>query len=170
MVPQAIGTLHVPAYGGHLDAVHQPREEFLRESLSSIFNQIYPLWNSPLSTADRRTRKSGPCCRKWKKTPGSKVLYQKGAERDTTLIAKIMKKTSADYLLLTGAEDVLEPYALYNMVAVMQGAVELDFVFSDSDLLDENGLRFEPQFKPQWAVGAHYPLVITSIPCCCMSA
>lgn len=135
-----------------------PREEFLRESLSSIFNQIYPFVEFSIVDRGSVDPKVRALLQEVEKDARVKVLYQKGTERDITLIAKIMKKTSVDYLLLTGAEDVLEPYALYNMVAVMQGAVELDFVYSDSDLLDENGLRFEPQFKPQWAVGAHYPL------------
>lgn len=135
-----------------------PREEFLRESLSSIFNQIYPFVEFSIVDRGSADPKVRTLLQEVEKDPRVKVLYQKGTDRDITLVAKIMKKTSADYLLLTTAEDVFEPYAVYNMIAVMQGAVELDFVYSDSDLLDDDGNRIQPQFKPQWAVGAHYPL------------
>lgn len=135
-----------------------PKEEFLQESLCSVFNQVYPF--SELSIIDRGSTdpKIRKMLEKVEEDPRVKVLYQKGTDRDITLIAKIMKKTAAEYLLLFGAEDVLEPYSLFNMVAAMQEMREVDFVYSDSDLIDEQGLRFEPQFKPQWAVGAHYPL------------
>src|SRR6185295_1087680 len=84
--------------------------------------------------------------------------FQKGAERDTEAFARIMKKADSEWLFLMGAEDIIEPYALYYMASYLQDQVEIDFVFGDSDLIDNNGLRFAPQFKPVWAVGASYPL------------
>jgi glycosyltransferase involved in cell wall biosynthesis len=142
---------------GILMECFNPKEEFLRESLSSIFNQIYPF--TELSIVDRgSTPEISVLLRELENDHRVKVFFQKGSERDVDAIAKIMKKASAEWILLMGAEDILEPNALYNMVATLQSTVEIDFVFSDSDLIDDNGLRLDPQFKPVWAVGAHYPL------------
>lgn len=135
-----------------------PKLEFLREGLSSIFNQVYGF--NELSIVDRGS--SDPEVRSLletvQKDPRVNVSFQKGTERDQQAIAKIMKKTESEWLLLMGAEDILEPNALYDMIATLQDTVEIDFVFADSDLIDDQGLRFAPQFKPIWAVGAHYPL------------
>lgn len=135
-----------------------PRAEFFQESLSSIFNQIYPFHE--LSIVDRGSKdpEAKKLLESVEKDPRVTVTYQKGTERDITAIAKIMKKAEAEWILLMGAEDVLEPNTIYNMVAVLQNSVEIDFVFSDSDLIDEQGIRFDPQFKPVWAVGSHYPV------------
>jgi glycosyltransferase involved in cell wall biosynthesis len=135
-----------------------PKEEFLIESFSSIFNQIYPF--QELSIVDRGSRdpRIRMLLQEVEKDSRVKVSYQKGSERDIEAIARIMKKAQSEWILLMGAEDVLEPNAVYNMIGVLQDAVEIDFVFSDSDLIDDAGLRFDPQFKPIWAVGAHYPL------------
>jgi glycosyltransferase involved in cell wall biosynthesis len=135
-----------------------PRIEFLRESFSSIFNQVYPfhrLYVVDRGSQDNEVRK---LIEEVEKDSRVKVSFQKGAERDTEAIARIMKKADSEWLFLMGAEDVIEPYALYYMAAYLQDQVEIDFVFGDSDLIDNNGLRFAPQFKPVWAVGASYPL------------
>lgn len=143
---------------GILVQCKNPRLDFLKESLSSIFNQVYPF--NELSIVDRGT--SNPEVKSLletlEKDPRVKVSFQKGTERDQQAIAKIMKKAASEWLLLMGAEDILEPNALFDMVATLQNTVEIDFVFADSDLIDDEGLRFAPQFKPVWAVGAHYPL------------
>ena len=135
-----------------------PNLEFLRESLASIVNQIYPFHE--LSIVDRGS--SDPRIRtllgQVEADPRVKISYQKGSERDIEAIAQIMKKSASEWILLMGAEDILEPNALYNMVGSLQNSTEIDFVFSDSDMIDDNGLRFDPQLKPVWAVGAHYPL------------
>lgn len=135
-----------------------PNLEFLRESLASIFNQIYPFHE--LSIVDRGSNdpRIRSLLEQVEADPRVKISYQKGSERDIEAIAQIMKKSATEWILLMGAEDILEPNALYNMVGSLQNSNEIDFVFSDSDMIDDNGLRFDPQFKPVWAVGAHYPL------------
>jgi glycosyltransferase involved in cell wall biosynthesis len=143
---------------GILMECYNPREDFLRESLASIFQQIYPFHE--LSIVDRGSENSAirKILEEVSADPRTKISFQRGEQRDVEAIAKIMKRASAEWILLMDAEDVLEPNALYNMVASLQNTVEIDFVFSDSDLLDEEGVRIDPQFKPVWAVGAHYPL------------
>ena len=135
-----------------------PRPELFAESLSSIFNQVYAFHE--LSIVDRGSTDSKvrELLGHVESDPRVKVNYQKGNERDIAAIARIMKKAEAEWILLMGAEDVLEPVTIYNMIATLQDTVEIDFVFSDSDLLDDHGIRFDPQFKPIWAVGSHYPL------------
>jgi glycosyltransferase involved in cell wall biosynthesis len=135
-----------------------PRAEFLRESFSSIFNQVYPfhrLYVVDRGSQDKEVRK---LIEEVEKDSRVKVSFQKGEERDTEAFARIMKKADSEWLFLIGAEDIIEPYTLYYMASYLQDQVEIDFVFGDSDLIDNNGLRFAPQFKPVWAVGASYPL------------
>lgn len=143
---------------GILMECKDPKIEFLQESLASIFNQVYPFHE--LFIVDRGSSDSSV-----KKTLEDlerdlrvKVFFQKGSQRDIEAIAKVMKKAVSEWILPMSAEDLLEPITLYNMVAVLQDTVEIDFVYSDSDLIDNHGLRFDPQFKPVWAVGASYPL------------
>src|SRR5262245_30251473 len=132
---------------GILMECHNPREDFLQESLASIFNQVYPFHE--LSIVDRGSNKAiREKLSDLERDSRVKLSLQKGTARDVEAIAKIMKKADAEWTLLMGAEDILEPNTLYNMVATLQDTVEIDFVFADSDLIDDQGLRFDPQFKP----------------------
>ncbi|HSE39184.1 MAG TPA: glycosyltransferase, partial [Acidobacteriota bacterium] len=135
-----------------------PRLEFLQESFASIFNQVYPFHRLYVVDRGSDDKKVRDLIKEVEKDPRVKVSFQKSVERDTEAIARIMKKADSEWLLLMGAEDVIEPYALYYMAAFLQDQVEIDFVFADSDLMDDHGLRFAPQFKPVWAVGSTYPL------------
>lgn len=143
---------------GILMQCNNPKEEFLRESLSAIFNQIYPFTELQIVDRGSANTQIRSILQEVEKDPRVKASFQKGTERDTEAIAKIMKKAESEWLLLMGAEDTLEPNALFNMVSALQDSTEIDFVYADSDMIDEHGLRFDPQFKPVWAVGAHYPL------------
>lgn len=143
---------------GILMQSQNPKQEFLRESLASIFNQVYPF--NELQIVDRGSSDQGikSILQELARDHRVKVSFQKGKDRDLEAIARIMKKAESEWLLLMGAEDILEPNTLYNMAAALQGTVDIDFVYADSDMMDDQGLRFDPQFKPVWAVGAHYPL------------
>ena len=135
-----------------------PRLEFLRESLASIFNQVYPFHRLYIVDRGSSDKEVLDLIQEMEKDSRVKVSFQKSSERDTEAIARIMKKADSEWLLLMGAEDVIEPYALFYMAAYLQDQVQIDFVFADSDLLDDKGLRYAPQFKPIWAVGSTYPL------------
>jgi glycosyltransferase involved in cell wall biosynthesis len=135
-----------------------PRLDFLRESFASIFNQVYPFHRLYVVDRGSQDKAVRELVQEVEKDPRVKVSFQKSDARDTEAIARIMKKADSEWLLLMGAEDVIEPYALYYMAAYLQDQVEIDFVFADSDLIDDNGQRYAPQFKPVWAVGSTYPL------------
>lgn len=134
------------------------REEFLHESLASIFNQVYPFHEFFVMDRGSRDPQIKRHLERILNDSRVKVSFQKGAEKELSAVAKIMKKTESEWILLMNAEDILEPYTLYNLIAALQDTVEIDFVYADSDLIDDQGLRFAPQFKPVWAVGARYPL------------
>ena len=67
-----------------------PRAEFLGESFSSIFNQVYPfhrLYVVDRGSHDNEVRK---LIEEVEKDSRVKVSFQKGVERDTEAIARIM--------------------------------------------------------------------------------
>ena len=57
----------------------------------------------------------------------------------------------SDYAVLIAAGDVLEPHALR---AIADAAVRYgppDLIYADDDVLDSDGARTSPRFKPQWS-------------------
>jgi len=62
-----------------------------------------------------------------------------------------IKMASGDYIALLDHDDELEQSALYEYVKHLNQDSAIDVLYSDEDKLDENGLRCEPFFKPDWS-------------------
>lgn len=59
--------------------------------------------------------------------------------------------TTGDYILFCDHDDYVEPDALYEIVRRINDKPETDIVYTDEDLCDEKGTRFEsPRFKPDF--------------------
>ena len=58
---------------------------------------------------------------------------------------------SGDYVGLLDHDDTLAPFALYEAIKVINEKPDVDFIYSDKDLLNEKGERVSPLFKPKWS-------------------
>lgn len=54
------------------------------------------------------------------------------------------------YIALIDHDDLLSPYALQIMANEIDSHKSAQFLYSDEDKIDENGIRFSPHFKPDW--------------------
>ena len=55
-----------------------------------------------------------------------------------------------DYVALLSPDDRLAPNALYHVVETLSRHPEAELVYGDEDMLDAEGHRHDPHFKPQW--------------------
>jgi len=63
-----------------------------------------------------------------------------------------IRKATGDYISIVNDCDTLAPDALFEIVRVINKNRDVDFIYSDEDTINENGLfRSNPQFKPQWS-------------------
>ncbi|MGL4463455.1 MAG: glycosyltransferase, partial [Planctomycetia bacterium] len=61
-----------------------------------------------------------------------------------------LQAASGEFVVLVDHDDVLPPWALYEVVARLNAEPDLDFLYSDKDMISEDGsTRFGPLFKPQ---------------------
>ena len=59
---------------------------------------------------------------------------------------------TGEYIALLDHDDTLSPFALYEVVALLQDYPELDLIYSDHDYLSTDGkTRLRPLFKPDWS-------------------
>jgi len=60
--------------------------------------------------------------------------------------------THGDFIGLLDHDDLLAPFALYEVVNILNENPDLDFIYSDRDSISENGEnRINPFFKPDWS-------------------
>ena len=63
-----------------------------------------------------------------------------------------LEQATGDYVAFLDHDDVLAPFALYEVAALLVKQPDTDFVYSDHDYLrDEDSSRFQPLFKPDWS-------------------
>ena len=58
---------------------------------------------------------------------------------------------TGEFVGLLDHDDTLPPFALYEVVKVINEKPDVDFLYSDKDCLNERGERISPLFKPKWS-------------------
>jgi len=132
--------------------VYNSDEIYLRKALFSVLYQYYDNWElcvvddcsdkkvirkilSEFSTRDSRVR--------------VRFLEQNaGISRATN---EAVSMAGGEYILFVDHDDELAPDALYCAVRVINGYPDVDFIYSDNDIIDAFGKRKSPRFKPDWS-------------------
>lgn len=131
--------------------VYNTPEQFLRDALESVLTQVYPNWECCI--ADDASTK--PHIQKLLREYGKKDPRFKIAFRDTNGHISAASNTAlslatGDYIGLLDHDDVLREHALYMVVNEINRFPDTEIIYSDEDLIDEFGVRYDPYFKPDW--------------------
>lgn len=127
-------------------------EKWLRLAIESVLNQTYENWE--LCVVDGGSKK-----------PHVKKILNEYLKRDCRIKAKFLLNNkgisensneclsiaTGDFLVFLDHDDELAPFALYEVVKLLNCRPELDFIYSDEDKIDTTGKRLEPFFKPDWS-------------------
>lgn len=97
--------------------------------------------------------------------PQVKKILKKYAKNDSRIKLKLLadnkgiaENTNEALLLATGEfiglldhDDELAHFALYEVVKLLNKNPEVDFIYSDEDKINEDGMRFGAYYKPDWS-------------------
>lgn len=128
-------------------------ERWLRRAIESVLEQTYDNWE--LCIADGGSTK-----------PYIKQILRKYAENDSRIKVSFhednkgisgnsneaLSLATGEYIGFVDHDDELAPNALYEVVNLLNKRPDLDIIYSDNDKIDENGLRKDPFFKPDWSL------------------
>lgn len=127
--------------------------EILECTLNSVIDQTYGNWE--LCVADGNS-----------KNPEVKNLLRKNAERDQRIKVKFLDENlgisgnsnvalsmaTGEFVLFLDHDDLLAPFALYEVVSTLNQHPSPDLIYSDRDIVSEDGKsRYNPLFKPDWS-------------------
>ena len=132
--------------------VYNPPVAVLQAMLDSVLAQTYPHWELCLADASA--------------DPEIRQLLAEYIERDKRIKLSLLAENAGivgnsnaalnlaegDFIGLLDHDDTLSPNALYEVVLALNVKSHLDFLYSDHDLLSEDGSqRHSPLFKPDWS-------------------
>lgn len=126
---------------------------FLNDMIESVICQTYAHWE--LCIADGASKE--PYIRDLlemflRREPRIKVKFlseNKGISGNSN---EALSLASGEFVVFLDHDDTLSPFALFEIVKVVNENPETDFIYSDEDKISEDGTRrFEPHFKPDWS-------------------
>ncbi|MEZ0537117.1 glycosyltransferase [Caldicellulosiruptoraceae bacterium PP1] len=127
-------------------------KEFLVDMIESVLDQTYKNWE--LCIADGGSKNN------------TRDILKEYALRDSRIKVKLLEGNkgiagnsnealslaTGEYIALLDHDDLLPPFALFEVVKVINEKPNVDFIYSDEDKITEDGKkRFDPHFKPDWS-------------------
>lgn len=135
--------------------VCDPAPEFLAEAVHSVLQQSYPHWQlciaddasthpSVLALLDRLQHLA---------TQDSRLRLQRRPQRGGIVAASqtAMALADADWVAFLDHDDRLDPDALLEMAAHVHAHPGLECLYTDSRMIDRNGVLLHTYRKPGWA-------------------
>ena len=125
----------------------------LQAAVDSVLAQTYPHWE--LILADGGSTEPGLTEQLHELASADsriRVLFlgQNGGISGNTNAA--LAAAHGEFIALLDHDDLLAPFALFAMASRLDAEPDLDFLYSDRDLICESGLlRYAPFFKPAWS-------------------
>lgn len=126
-------------------------EKWVRRAIESLRNQLYPHWELCISVNMSGNQPINAVLEEYANSDGRIRLVSQGQNADTQAESKgadaLLK---GDFTAILNPNDELPQHALYMAAAVLNEKPFPDLIYSDEDRIDENGLRSDPYFKPDW--------------------
>ena len=132
--------------------VYNSDEIFLRKAIFSVLYQYYENWELCI-VDDCSTKKIIQKILSEFKNKDSRIKIFSLKENSGISIAtnEGVKMATGEFIGFLDHDDEIERHALFEVVKNLNKNKNLDFVYSDDDKIDENGYRYDPQFKPDWS-------------------
>ncbi|MGI1690924.1 glycosyltransferase [Thermoanaerobacter uzonensis] len=128
-------------------------KQFLIDMIESVRNQTYSNWELCIADGGSKEIHVKELLEEYtKKDNRIKVKYlpeNKGIVGNSN---EALSLATGDYVALLDHDDMLAPFALFEVVKVINENSDADFIYSDEDKISEDGSkRFDPHFKPDWS-------------------
>ena len=133
--------------------VYNTKVEYLEACLDSVLGQSYDNWQLCIVDDKSPSPETIECLRRYAKD-NAKISLEFSKENGHISVTsnKAVALAKGEFVALLDHDDVLWPNALFEVVSLLQTHRDADFVYSDEDKIDGEGLvHFDPFFKPNWS-------------------
>ena len=79
------------------------------------------------------------------------IIFRKNNGHISEATNSALDIAKGEYIALLDNDDTLMPNALYEVVKVLNENPNIAMIYSDEDKIDENDIRFDAHFKPDWS-------------------
>ena len=132
--------------------VYNTDVDVLYECILSVRAQAYPYWQLILvddgssNSETHKFLKSGVC-----KDPRIKVFFNEQSQGISKASNLAIEKSAGDYVIFLDHDDRLSLDALFLIAKEIKQHPDVDILYSDRDMISQDGKRYMHLFKPDWS-------------------
>ena len=131
--------------------VYNPDLEFLRAAVASIRNQIYERWELCVADDASTDPKVRPFLEELAHAdPRIKLTFRERNGHISACSNSALKMVTGEWCALLDQDDAFAENALALVALEIERHPDAGLIYSDEDKIDENGVRSNPFFKPDW--------------------
>jgi GT2 family glycosyltransferase len=126
-------------------------ERYLRTTLSSVVNQLYPNWELCVSDDGSTAPHIATVLREYaSRDPRIKVVSRAANGGISAATNSAIEVATGEFIAFLDHDDVLPIHALYMVASEIARDADLDVIYSDEDKISRSGWRYDPHFKSDW--------------------
>jgi glycosyltransferase involved in cell wall biosynthesis len=133
--------------------VYNTSPDILTSTIQSVLDQTYENWEFCIVDGNSDNPEITDILNRFSENdPRFRVRYLQKNQGISGNSNIAISMATGDFLLFLDHDDTLAPFALYEVVQALNQNDTLDLLYSDRDLLSDDGtFRFDPLFKPDWS-------------------
>lgn len=136
-----------------LAPVYNTDPPVLAAMIESVLEQTYPFWELWLVDGSPENQVLSELIRSYaERDPRIAYLPLEANQGIVGNTNAGIGKVTGDYTAFVDHDDLLAPFALFEVAQLLMREPATDLIYSDSDLVEPRGnRRFQPLFKPDWS-------------------
>lgn len=132
--------------------VYNTPRRFLKEMIQSVQDQTYANWELCIANGGSHAEWIQPLLDRFALSETRIRVTHLDSNRGIAGNSNAaLAMARGDFVAFLDHDDVLAPFALFEIGAAINARPEADLIYSDEDKLDEGGRRVDPCFKPNWS-------------------
>ena len=150
-MPEIVNSLGYKPLISIIVPTYNAPENFLREMIQSVLDQIYPYWELCIADdASPQPHVKLVLEEYANKYDNIKVVFRTENGHISAASNSALELASGEFITLLDHDDLLTPDALYEVVLLLNQHPQAEMIYSDEDKLNENNQLKDPYFKPDW--------------------
>ena len=131
---------------------YNSKEYYLNAAIESVKNQIYENWEL-IVVDDCSVNNVAENCVRHHAVSDKRIQYFRTEKNEHISGASNygVSKSHGEFIVLMDHDDLLTEDALVEVVKAVNHNPELDLIYSDDDKINDDGVLFAPQFKPDYS-------------------
>ncbi len=139
--------------------VYNVEEKWLRACIESVIGQIYPNWELCIADDWSSSKHIRPVLAEYAANDKRiKLVFRDVNGHISAASNSALDLATGEFVVLLDHDDELSEDALYYVAKEINDHPDTEMIYSDEDLIDEEGVRSEPKFKPDFARDLFYSL------------